>query len=60
MGQNEDCNPGDSSSDGSERWLPRGSGGKPIYKILTEEEFSATKYSFYKRFSASHDELMSP
>ena len=29
-------------------------------KILVKGEFNAIKHSFYKRFSASHKELMSP
>ena len=34
--------------------------GRNQYKILVKGEFSATKHSFYKRYSASHQELMSP
>ena len=33
LGQNEDCSPGDSTSESSERLLQRGSGGRSIYKI---------------------------
>ena len=49
MGENEDCNPGGSISDSSERLLLSGRGGKSIYKILVKGEFSAMKHSFYKR-----------
>ena len=38
---------------------PSGSGGRSIYEILVKGEFSAIKHSSYKRFSASHEELMS-
>ena len=31
-----------------------------IYKILVKGEFNALKHLLYKRFSASHEELMSP
>ena len=59
--QNEDCSPGDSTSESFERMLHRGSGGRSIYKILVKGEFSAIKHSFYKRFSASQEEeLTSP
>ena len=60
LGQNEDDSLGDSTSDSSERLLQRGSGEKSIYKILVKGEFSVIKHSFYKRYSASHKELMSP
>ena len=42
------------------RLLQRGSGGRAIHKILVKGEFSAIKHLFYKRFSASHEGLMSP
>ena len=60
LGQNEDCSPGDSTSDSSEKLLQKGSRGRSIYKILVKGEFRAIKHSFYKRFSASHEEMMSP
>ena len=60
LGQNEDCSPGGSISDSSERLLLNGSGGKSIYKILVKAEFNAMKHSFYKRFFVSHEGLMSP
>ena len=50
LGQNEDCSPGGSISDSSERLLQSGGGGKSIYKVLVKGEFSAMKHSFYKRF----------
>ena len=34
--------------------------GQYIYKILVNGEFSVIGHSLYKRFSASHEELMSP
>ena len=37
-------------SDGSERLLLSGSGGKSIYKVLVKGEFNIMKHSFYKRF----------
>ena len=42
------------------RLLQRGSGGRPVYKILVKGEFSAIKHLFYKRFSAKHEKQMSP
>ena len=50
MGANEDCSPGDSTSDSSERLRQRGSGGRSIYKILVKGEFNAIKCLLYKRF----------
>ena len=49
-GQNEDCSPGGSISDRSERLLQTSSGKKSIYKVLMKGEFNAVKHSFYKRF----------
>ena len=46
--------------DSSERLLQSGSGARSIYKVLVKAEFSAMKHSFYKRFSVSHEDLMSP
>ena len=57
MEQNEDCIPGDSTSDGSERLLQRGSWKKSVYKILVKREFNAIKHLLYKRFSANLKEL---
>ena len=34
-------------------------GGRSTYKILVKGEFDTIKHSFYKRFSASHEDLMS-
>ena len=45
MGQNEDCSPGGSISDGSERLLQSGSGGKSMYKVLVKAEFNTMKHS---------------
>ena len=57
LGQNEDCSLGDSTS---ERLLQRGSGGRSIYKVLEKAKFRTIKHSFYKRFSVSSEDLMSP
>ena len=59
-GQNEDCSLGESISDSSERLLQSCSGEKSIYKVLVTGEFNTMKHSFYKRFSVSHEDLMSP
>ena len=59
LGQNENCSPGDSTLHSSERLLQIGSGGRSVYKILVKAAFSAIKHLLYKRFSASHEELMS-
>ena len=37
----------------------RAVGGRSIYKILVNGEFDTIKHSFYERFSASHEDLMS-
>ena len=59
--QNEDCSPETAPQmDSSERLLQRGNGGRSVYKILVKGELNAIKYLFYKRFSPSHEELMSP
>ena len=34
--------------------------GRSIHKTLVKREFSTIKHSFYKRFLASHEDLMSP
>ena len=60
LGQDEDCSPGGSILDSSERLLQSGSGGKSIYKVLVKGEFNTRKCSFYKRLFASHEDLMSP
>ena len=60
LGGNEDCSMGGSISESSERLLQRSSGEKSRYKILVKGEFNAIKCLLYKRFSASHEELMSP
>ena len=51
MGENEDYSPGGSISDGCERLLQRGSGGRSIYKVLVKGEFSIVKHSFTKGVS---------
>ena len=52
FGLNEDCSPGGSISNSSERLLQSGSGGKSIYKVLVKGDFNAMKHSF--------EDLMSP
>ena len=59
-GQNEDCSPGDSTSDSSEKLLQRGCGGRSMHMILVKGAFHAIQHFTYKRCSASHEELMSP
>ena len=58
--QNEDCSPGGSISDSSERLLQSSSGGKSIYKVLVKGEFNTMKHSFYKSSFVIHEDLMSP
>ena len=58
MGQNEDCSLGGGISDSSERLLQSDSGGRSVYKVLVKEEFNTMKYSFYKMFFVSHEDLM--
>ena len=60
LGQDEDCSPGGSISDSSERLLQRGSGGRSVYKVLLKGEFNTLKHSFYKRIFVSPEGLMSP
>lgn len=47
----EDSNPGDSTSDRSERLLQRDSGGRSVYKILVKGEFNEIQCLLYKRRS---------
>ena len=54
LGQNENCSPGGSASDNSERLLQRGSGGRSIYKVLVKVAFNTINHSLYKMFSAGH------
>ena len=35
-------------------------GGRSVYKVLVKGEFNTIMHSFYKRVSASHEDLMSP
>ena len=49
LGQNEDCSPGGSISDSSERLLQSGRGGRSIYKVLVKEEFNTMKHSFLQK-----------
>ena len=34
-------------------------GRRSIYKVLVKREFNTIMHSFYKRFSANHEDLMS-
>ena len=61
LGQNEDCSPGDSTADSSERLLQRGSGGRSIHTILVKGEFLLSTH-FTKGFllvtrSCHHEEI---
>ena len=38
----------------------KGTGGRPLYKVLVKGEFNTMKHSFYKRLFISHEDLMSP
>ena len=59
--QNEDCHPGDGTSDGSERLLQRGGvQGKVSLCDSGEGKVHAVKHLSHKMFSASGEELMSP
>ena len=60
MGQNEDCSQGDSTSDSSEKLLQRdgGGGGQNIYDF-GEGGVQRSQVFTYKRFSTSHEKLMS-
>ena len=60
LGQNEDCSPGGSISESSERLLQSSSRGKSIYKVLVKGDFNIMKYPIYKRFFVSQEGLMSP
>ena len=40
--------------------LQSSSGGKSIYKVLVKGESNTFKHLFYKKFVASHEDLMSP
>ena len=60
LGQNEDCSPGDSISDSSERLFQSSSGGKSIYKVLVKGKINTMKHSFYKRVFVSHEDLTLP
>ena len=58
MGQNEDCSPGESTSDSSE--VLKEVGGKVNIYDFGEGGVHVIKHLSYKRFSASHVELKSP
>ena len=66
LGQSEDCSQGESTSDSSEKllqtsvWVCVGGVGVRIYMILVKGEFMQSSIYLYKRFAASHEELMSP
>ena len=56
--QNEDCSPGDSPSDSSEKVLHRGGGEVSIYVILMGRWVHTVKHTFWPKVSASHREQM--
>ena len=56
MGQNEDCSPGDGTSDSPEKLLQRGGGTVRIYVILCdfgEGKIHAIKHIFSQEISTS-------
>ena len=57
FGANEDCHPGDSSSENCEKLLQRGSGEKVNIQDFGERGVQGNQI---KRFSANHEQLMSP
>ena len=68
-GQNEDCSPGDSISDSSEKLLQRGGGGGESQYICDfgGGEYMQSSTDFLQKVSASlleviasHEEMMSP
>ena len=60
LGQNEGCSPRGSTWESSEGLLWKGSGAKSTYKVLVKGNVTAIKHLCYKRFSPSHEDLMSP
>ena len=50
LGQNEDCSPGGSISDSSERLLQSGNGGRSIYKVLVKGSSVPWSTHFTKGF----------
>ena len=58
LGQNEDCSPGESTSDSSE--VLKEVGGKVNICDFGEGGVHVIKHLSYERFSASHVELKSP
>ena len=50
LGQNEDCNPGDSTLDSSEKLLRRGRGKVSIYVIFMKEEYMQSSTYFSEGF----------
>ena len=60
LGQNEDSSPGDCSTSDSSKRLPQEEVGEVQHiRFWWKGEFSAIKHLFCKRFSASHEKLMS-
>ena len=59
MGQNEDCSPGDSTSDVAERLLQRG-GGRSVYICdFDEVEGTCSQAHIFVEGSAAHKEQSS-
>lgn len=55
----EDCSLGD-STDSLEKLRQEDSAGGQYMTFLVKREFNAIKHLSYKRFSAGHEEVMSP
>ena len=59
LGQNEDCSPGDSITDSSEKLLQRGRGEGQHLCDFGEGGVLAIKHIFLQKVSASHEEQSS-
>ena len=53
LGQNEDCNPGDGTSDSSEKLLQRGRGEEQLYVILMKGVYLQIKHVFSQKVCVS-------
>ena len=58
MRQNEDCSPGESPSDSSEKLLHKGQGEVSIYAIFMGRSVHIVMSTFRRKVSASHEEQM--
>ena len=59
LGQNEDCSPGDSTLDSSEKLLQRGRGEGQYLCAFGEGGVHAIKHVFLQKVSAGHEEQLS-